>query len=226
MTILKGENLTKIYGSGENKVEALSHVNIEIEEESFVAIIGRSGSGKSTLLHTLAGLLPPNKGKVILNNQDIYTLNDTQLTKFRRQNLGFIFQFFNLVSTVNVIENIVLPVHLDHQKEDTEYVDELIDILGLTERKFAYPYELSGGQQQRVAVGRALACKPKIIFCDEPTGNLDHHSSDEVIRLLKLAKEKYHTTIIVVTHDQEIASKADRIITIDDGKIQSDTLNK
>lgn len=225
MIILEGKNLTKIYGFEDNRVEALRDLSIEIEEGSFVAIVGRSGSGKSTLLHVLAGLVKPNIGEVLLEGQSLYTMNDDKLTRLRRRRMGFVFQFFNLISTQNVIENIVLPIHLDNGKVDQDYIDEVIDLLGLTEKKTAFIHELSGGQQQRVAIARALASKPAIIFADEPTGNLDAKSSKEVVDLLKIAQRQYHETVIMVTHDELIASIADRIITIEDGRIINDTMN-
>jgi len=221
--ILEGKNLKKVYGFDDNRVEALRDLSIEIEEGSFVAIVGRSGSGKSTLLHVLAGLVKPNKGEVLLEGQSLYEMSDDMLTRLRRRRMGFVFQFFNLISTQNVIENIVLPIHLDNGKVDQEYIDEIIELLGLTEKKTAFIHELSGGQQQRVAIARALASKPAIIFADEPTGNLDAKSSKEVVDLLKIAQRQYHETVIMVTHDELIASIADRIITIEDGKIISDT---
>ncbi len=224
--ILEGKNLRKTYGFADNKVDAISDLSIEIEEGSFVAVIGRSGSGKSTLLHVLAGLVKPNTGKVYLEGQSLYDLNDDTLTRLRRRRMGFVFQFFNLISTQNVIENIVLPIHLDNGEVDNEYIDEIIDLLGLREKKDAFIHELSGGQQQRVAIARALASKPAIIFADEPTGNLDAKSSQEVVDLLKIAQRKYHETVIMVTHDELIASVADRIITIEDGKIVHDTMKK
>ncbi|WP_154887484.1 ABC transporter ATP-binding protein [Longibaculum muris] len=224
--ILEGKNLRKTYGFDDNKVDAISDLSIEIEEGSFVAVIGRSGSGKSTLLHVLAGLVKPNTGKVYLEGQSLYDLNDDTLTRLRRRRMGFVFQFFNLISTQNVIENIVLPIHLDNGEVDNEYIDEIIDLLGLREKKTAFIHELSGGQQQRVAIARALASKPAIIFADEPTGNLDAKSSQEVVDLLKIAQRKYHETVIMVTHDELIASVADRIITIEDGKIVHDTMKK
>ncbi|MFR7589941.1 MAG: ABC transporter ATP-binding protein [Longibaculum sp.] len=224
--ILEGKNLRKTYGFADNKVDAISDLSIEIEEGSFVAVIGRSGSGKSTLLHVLAGLVKPNTGKVYLEGQSLYDLNDDTLTRLRRRRMGFVFQFFNLISTQNVIENIVLPIHLDNGEVDNEYIDEIIDLLGLREKKTAFIHELSGGQQQRVAIARALASKPAIIFADEPTGNLDAKSSQEVVDLLKIAQRKYHETVIMVTHDELIASVADRIITIEDGKIVHDTMKK
>ncbi|WP_270525826.1 ABC transporter ATP-binding protein [Longibaculum muris] len=224
--ILEGKNLRKTYGFDDNKVDAISDLSIEIEEGSFVAVIGRSGSGKSTLLHVLAGLVKPNTGKVYLEGQSLYDLNDDTLTRLRRRRMGFVFQFFNLISTQNVIENIVLPIHLDNGEVDNEYIDEIIDLLGLREKKTAFIHELSGGQQQRVAIARALASKPAIIFADEPTGNLDVKSSQEVVDLLKIAQRKYHETVIMVTHDELIASVADRIITIEDGKIVHDTMKK
>ena len=224
--ILEGKNLRKTYGFDDNKVDAISDLSIEIEEGSFVAVIGRSGSGKSTLLHVLAGLVKPNTGKVYLEGQSLYDLNDDTLTRLRRRRMGFVFQFFNLISTQNVIENIVLPIHLDNGEVDNEYIDEIIDLLGLREKKTAFIHELSGGQQQRVAIARALASKPAIIFADEPTGNLDVKSSQEVVDLLKIAQRKYHDTVIMVTHDELIASVADRIITLEDGKIVHDTMKK
>ena len=221
--LLEGKNLRKTYGFDDNRVDAIKNLSIEIEEGSFVAVVGRSGSGKSTLLHVLAGLVKPNTGEVLLEGQSLYDLNDDTLTRLRRRRMGFVFQFFNLISTQNVIENIVLPIHLDSGEVDNQYIDEIIDLLGLNEKKYAFIQELSGGQQQRVAIARALASKPAIIFADEPTGNLDAKSSQEVVDLLKLAQRKYHETVIMVTHDELIASVADRIITIEDGKIIQDT---
>lgn len=224
--ILEGKNLRKTYGFDDNRVDAIKDLNIEIEEGSFVAIVGRSGSGKSTLLHVLAGLVQPNAGEVFLEGQSLYEMNDDKLTRLRRRRMGFVFQFFNLISTQNVLENIVLPIHLDNGIVDNEYIDEVIELLGLTPKKTAFIHELSGGQQQRVAIARALASKPAIIFADEPTGNLDAKSSKEVVELLKVAQRKYHETVIMVTHDELIASIADRIITIDDGQIIQDTMKK
>ena len=224
--LLKAKNLKKIYGFDDNRVEALKDLSIEIEEGTFVAIVGRSGSGKSTLLHVLGGLVKPDKGEVLLEEQSLYNMNDGTLTRLRRRRMGFVFQFFNLISTQNVIENIVLPIHLDNGKVDEEYIHEIIDLLGLTEKKNAFIHELSGGQQQRVAIARALASKPAIIFADEPTGNLDAKSSKEVVDLLKIAQRQYHETVIMVTHDELIASVADRIITIEDGRIINDTKTK
>lgn len=221
--ILKGKDLVKTYGFEDNKVFANNHIDIEIEDGSFVAIIGRSGSGKSTLLHILGGLVKPTHGEVYLEEQPLYELNDHTLTRLRRRRMGFIFQFFNLISTQNVIENIVLPIHLDNGNVDEDYVNEIIELLGLQDKKTAFIHELSGGQQQRVAIARALASKPAIIFADEPTGNLDAKSSKEVVDLLKIAQRKYHETVVMVTHDEQIASVADRIITIEDGKIIHDT---
>lgn len=221
--ILKGKDLVKIYGFEDNKVFANNHIDIEIEDGSFVAIIGRSGSGKSTLLHILGGLVKPTHGEVYLEEQPLYELNDHTLTRLRRRRMGFIFQFFNLISTQNVIENIVLPIHLDNGNVDEDYVNEIIELLGLQDKKIAFIHELSGGQQQRVAIARALASKPAIIFADEPTGNLDAKSSKEVVDLLKIAQRKYHETVVMVTHDEQIASVADRIITLEDGKIIHDT---
>lgn len=221
--LLEGKNLRKTYGFDDNKVDAIKNLSIHIEEGSFVAVTGRSGSGKSTLLHVLAGLVKPNVGEVLLEGHSLYEMNDDTLTRLRRRRMGFVFQFFNLISTQNVIENIVLPIHLDNGEVDQSYIDEIIDLLGLNEKKFAFIHELSGGQQQRVAIARALASKPAIIFADEPTGNLDAKSSKEVVDLLKLAQRKYHETVIMVTHDELIASVADRIITLEDGEIIQDT---
>lgn len=217
--LLEGKNLRKTYGFDDNRVDAIKNLSIEIEEGSFVAVVGRSGSGKSTLLHVLAGLVKPNAGEVFLEGQSLYELNDDTLTRLRRRRMGFVFQFFNLISTQNVIENIVLPIHLDNGEIDQDYLDELIQLLGLSEKQYAFIHELSGGQQQRVAIARALASKPAIIFADEPTGNLDAKSSKEVVELLKLAQRKYHETVIMVTHDELVASVADRIITLEDGQI-------
>ena len=223
MEILKVENLTKSYGKGEAKVDAVKNINLSINKGEFVAIIGPSGSGKSTLLHVLGGLVEPNAGEVFLEGQSLYNMNDDTLTRLRRRRMGFVFQFFNLISTQNVLENIVLPIHLDNEQVDNDYIEEVIQLLGLEDKKYAFIHELSGGQQQRVAIARALASKPAIIFADEPTGNLDAKSSQEVVDLLKIAQRKYHETVIMVTHDELIASIADRIITIEDGQIVQDT---
>ena len=221
--ILEGKNLRKTYGFDDNKVDAIKNLSIDIEEGTFVAIVGRSGSGKSTLLHVLGGLVEPNAGEVFLEGQSLYNMNDDTLTRLRRRRMGFVFQFFNLISTKNVLENIVLPIHLDNEQVDNDYIEEVIQLLGLEDKKYAFIHELSGGQQQRVAIARALASKPAIIFADEPTGNLDAKSSQEVVDLLKIAQRKYHETVIMVTHDELIASIADRIITIEDGQIVQDT---
>lgn len=221
--ILEGKNLRKTYGFDDNKVDAIKNLSIDIEEGTFVAIVGRSGSGKSTLLHVLGGLVEPNAGEVFLEGQSLYNMNDDTLTRLRRRRMGFVFQFFNIISTQNVLENIVLPIHLDNEQVDNDYIEEVIQLLGLEDKKYAFIHELSGGQQQRVAIARALASKPAIIFADEPTGNLDAKSSQEVVDLLKIAQRKYHETVIMVTHDELIASIADRIITIEDGQIVQDT---
>lgn len=221
--ILEAKDIVKTYGYEDNKIYATNHIDLQIEEGSFIVIVGRSGSGKSTLLHILAGLVKPTKGEVYLEGKSLYEMNDHTLTRFRRRRMGFVFQFFNLISTQNVLENIVLPIHLDDGEIDDDYLNEIINLLGLEEKKNSFIYELSGGQQQRVALARALASKPAIIFADEPTGNLDAKSFKEVVDLLKIAQRKYHETVILVTHDQEIASIADRVITIEDGKIIQDT---
>jgi len=219
MEILKVENLCKIYGKAETKVDALKDVNISINKGEFVAIIGVSGSGKSTLLHLLGGLDRPSSGKVIINGESIYDYNEEKLAIFRRRKIGFVFQFFNLIPVLDVEENIALPALLDNNKVDKKYLEEIIRVLGLTDRKTHLPAELSGGQQQRVSIGRALLNKPAIILADEPTGNLDSKNSKEVVELLKLTAKKYNQTLILITHDINIASMADRVITIDDGGI-------
>ncbi|WP_027632010.1 ABC transporter ATP-binding protein [Clostridium hydrogeniformans] len=222
MEILRIENLSKIYGDKNNQVKALDNVSFTINSGEFVAIVGASGSGKSTLLHLIGGLDRPSSGKVYVDGQDIYSLKEEKLSIFRRRKIGFIFQFFNLIPILNLEENISLPVLLDESKVDKEYLEEIIDLLGLKERKSHLPSELSGGQQQRVSIGRALITKPAIVLADEPTGNLDSKNSKEVIELLKLSARKYKQTLIVITHDNNIASEADRIINIADGKIIKD----
>lgn len=220
--ILRVEHLNKTYGSDTNKVEALKDINLSIQKGEFVSIVGESGSGKSTLLHLLGGLDRPTSGKVIVDGESIYDYKEEKLAIFRRRKIGFIFQFFNLVPILNMEENIALPALLDHEKIDQEYLQELIKILGLEDRKSHLPSELSGGQQQRVAIGRALFNKPSIILADEPTGNLDSITSKEVIELLKFTARKYNQTLVLITHELNIASMADRILTIRDGEIISD----
>lgn len=222
MEILKVENLNKTYGKGENKVEALRGVNMSINKGEFVAIVGASGSGKSTLLHLLGGLDRPTNGKVIIDGESIYDYKEERLAIFRRRKIGFVFQFFNLIPVLDVEENIALPALLDNDKIDKTYLEEIINLLGLENRKTHLPSELSGGQQQRVSIGRALLNKPSIILADEPTGNLDSKNSKEVIELLKLSAKKYNQTLLLITHDINLAAMADRIITIQDGEIVSD----
>lgn len=222
MEILKVENLSKIYGKGNNRVDALKNVSFEIERGEFVAIVGASGSGKSTLLHMIGGLDKPTSGKVYIDGEDIYKLKEESLAIFRRRNVGFVFQFFNLVPVLNVEENISLPALLDKDNIDKTYLEEVVEILGLKERKTHLPSELSGGQQQRVSIGRALINKPSIILADEPTGNLDSKNSKEVIELLKYSSKKYNQTLIIITHDMNIAEQADRVINIADGEVKSD----
>ena len=224
--ILETKNITKTYGYDENKVEALKAADLTIEQGTFVAIVGRSGSGKSTLLHILGGLTKPNHGEVLLEGQSLYEMGDDKLSRFRRRRMGFVFQFFNLLPTQNVIENMVLPIHLDGGKQDDQYIDEILSLFNLQDKKTAFIGELSGGQQQKVAIARALASKPAIILADEPTGNLDAKSSREVLEQLKLSQRKYRQTVVLVTHDELIASQADRIITIEDGMIISDSANE
>lgn len=213
------KELCRTYGSGEAKVEALKNINLTINQGEFVAIVGASGSGKSTLLHAMAGLDKPTEGNIIIDNQDIYTLKDDNLAAFRRRKIGFVFQSLNLIPVLTLEENIQLPILLDYQKIDKDYLNELLLLLGLSDRKDHLPSQLSGGQQQRAAIARALIYKPSIIFADEPTGNLDKKNSKEVMELLKLSSKKYKQTLVVVTHDLEIASAADRIITLSDGEI-------
>ncbi|RXM78620.1 ABC transporter ATP-binding protein [Clostridium tetani] len=222
MEILKVENLSKIYGEGNNRVEALRNVSFAIERGEFVAIVGASGSGKSTLLHMIGGLDKPTSGKVYIDGEDIYKLKEDNLAIFRRRNVGFVFQFFNLIPVLNVEENISLPALLDKDKIDKAYLKEVVEMLGLKERITHLPSELSGGQQQRVSIGRALINKPSIILADEPTGNLDSKNSKEVIELLKYSSKKYNQTLIIITHDMNIAEQADRVINIMDGEIKSD----
>jgi putative ABC transport system ATP-binding protein len=222
MEILKVENLNKIYGKGDNKVEALKNINLSVNKGEFVAIVGASGSGKSTLLHLLGGLDRPTSGKVVIDRESIYDYKEEKLAIFRRRKIGFIFQFFNLIPVLDLEENIALPALLDNEKIDKNYLNEIIEILGLSDRKSHLPSELSGGQQQRVSIGRALLNKPSIVLADEPTGNLDSKNSKEVIELLKFTARKYNQTLILITHDVNIASMADRAITIQDGEIVSD----
>ncbi|MBV1819174.1 ABC transporter ATP-binding protein [Anaerosalibacter bizertensis] len=222
MEVVRVENLCKVYGTGEMKVNAVDNINLTINQGEFVAIVGPSGSGKSTLLHLLGGVDRPSSGKVIVDGTDIYSLSEEELAIFRRRKVGFIFQFYNLVPVLDVEENILLPLLLDNKKVDRKYIDELISILGLNERKNHLPNELSGGQQQRVSIGRALAYSPSIVLADEPTGNLDSQNSKEIVDLLKLSVQKYNQTLVLITHDLDIASQADRIITIEDGSIVKD----
>lgn len=222
MEILKVENLNKTYGKGENKVEALKNINLSVNKGEFVAIVGASGSGKSTLLHLLGGLDRPTDGRVVIDGESIYDYKEEKLAIFRRRKIGFIFQFFNLIPVLDVEENIALPALLDNNKVDENYLGEIIKILGLTQRRNHLPSELSGGQQQRVSIGRALLNKPSIIFADEPTGNLDSKNSKEVIELLRFTARKYNQTLMLITHDVNIATMADRVITIQDGEIVSD----
>lgn len=222
MEILKIENLCKTYGEKSNIVKALDNINLSIDRGEFIAIVGASGSGKSTLLHLLGGLDRPTSGKVYVDGKDIYSLNEEKLSIFRRRHIGFVFQFFNLIPILNAEENISLPVLIDENKVDNEYLNELINILDVKERITHLPSELSGGQQQRVSIGRALINKPCVVLADEPTGNLDSKNSSEVMELLRLTSKKYNQTLIVITHDLNIAAKADRVITINDGKIVND----
>ena len=219
MVVLKTDNLKKFYGKEENQVKALNGVSLSIEQGEFIAIVGTSGSGKSTLLHMLGGLDRPTSGKVFVDDKDIFTLKDEALTIFRRRKIGFVFQAFNLVPVLNVYENIVLPIELDGNEVDGAYVEQIVEALGLKEKKNSMPSQLSGGQQQRVAIARAMASKPTILLADEPTGNLDSKTSQDVLSLLKITGQKFGQTIVMITHNEEIAQMADRIIHIEDGLI-------
>lgn len=218
-TILQTINLKKYYGEGENIVKAIDNTNINIFQGEFVAIVGKSGSGKSTLLHMLGALDKPTSGEVIIDNKYISTMKEEELAIFRRRKIGFIFQYYNLIPSINVWENIVLPIGLDSRRVDKDFVNDILDTLGLKEKKHNMPNTLSGGQQQRVAIARALASKPSIILADEPTGNLDSKTEEEVLTLLKLTAKKYNQTIVMITHDEGIAQMEDRIICIEDGKV-------
>ena len=217
--LLQTVDLCKYYGKGENEVKAVQHANLDIQKGEFVAIVGKSGSGKSTLLHMLGGLDTPTSGKVLIRGKDIFSYKDDALAVFRRRKIGFIFQSFNLVSSINVWENIVLPIGLDGRNVDEKFVMDIVSTLGLEKKLHNLPNTLSGGQQQRVAIARALASKPDILFADEPTGNLDSRTSDEVIALLKMSVRKYGQTLVMITHDEDIAQIADRILVIEDGKV-------
>lgn len=222
MELLKIEHLSKVYGKGENKVVALNDVSLTIEKGEFTAIIGASGSGKSTLLHMIGGVDVPTSGKVYLDGQDVYAQNNEKLAIFRRRQVGLIYQFHNLIPTLNVVENITLPVLMDKRKVNHERLSELLELLGLNQRKNHLPNQLSGGQQQRVSVGRALMNAPAVLLADEPTGSLDSKNGHEIIKLLKMSNRKYGQTLIVVTHDEDIALQADRIIGISDGRVTRD----
>ncbi len=222
MEILRVENLSKVYGKGETEVRALDDISFSIEKGQFVAIIGPSGSGKSTLLHILGGVDKPTSGKVYVDGMDVYAQNDEQLAIFRRRQVGLIYQFYNLIPVLNVTENITLPVLMDGQKVNEERLQELLQVLKLEKRQKHLPNQLSGGQQQRVSIGRALMNAPAVVLADEPTGNLDSKNSQEIVELLKLSNKKYKQTLIMITHDENIALQADRIIAIEDGKIIRD----
>jgi len=222
MEILKIENLTKIYGQGENQVRALDGVSFSVEKGEFLAIIGPSGSGKSTLLHILGGVDRPTGGKVWMDGQDVYAQDEEQLAIFRRRQVGLIYQFYNLIPVLDVVENMTLPVLMDGRPVNEERLNELLDTLGLQDRRKNLPNQLSGGQQQRVSIGRALMNAPAVVLADEPTGNLDSKNSQEIVELLKLSNRKYGQTLIVITHDESIALQADRIIAIEDGRIVRD----
>ena len=219
MAILQTQNLKKVYGTGPNAVHALDGISLSVEKGEFVAVVGTSGSGKSTLLHMLGGLDRPTSGKVFVDGKDIFSLNEEALTIFRRRKIGFVFQSYNLVPVLNVYENIVLPMELDGKKIDQNFVQNILETLGLSDRQDALPSQLSGGQQQRVAIARALASSPAIILADEPTGTLDSKTSQDVLSLLKVTSQKFSQTMVMITHNEEIAQMADRIIRIEDGKI-------
>lgn len=219
MVVLETRNLSKIYGTGENQVKALQSVNVKVEAGEFVAVVGTSGSGKSTLLHMIGGLDRPTSGEVVVDGKSIFTLKDEELTIFRRRKIGFVFQQYNLIPNMNVYENIVLPIGLDGNRADGAYVEEIIRALGLTDKRYALAANLSGGQQQRVAIARALASKPSILLADEPTGNLDSRTSQDVLGLLKVTGRQYHQTMVMITHNEEIAQTADRILRLEDGEV-------
>lgn len=222
MEILRTENLTKSYGKGESKVIALDNVTFSVEKGQFISIIGASGSGKSTLLHLLGGVDKPTEGKIFIEDRDISTLKESELALFRRRKVGLIYQFYNLIPTIDVKKNMLLPMLLDGRTPDIKHFSEIVDILGLGNRLTHYPGELSGGQQQRVAIGRSLIYRPAIILADEPTGNLDRKNSNEIVELLKLSNKKYNQTILLITHDEKIALETDRIVTMEDGKVIQD----
>ena len=222
MEILKVENLKRVYGTGASKVVALDNVSFTVEKGEFVSIVGASGSGKSTLLHLIGGVDRPTSGKVFINDEDIYKLNNDDLAIFRRRQIGLIYQFYNLIPILNVIENISLPLELDGRKPDKKDLNEMLELLGLENRKSHLPSQLSGGEQQRVSIGRSLITRPSLILADEPTGNLDSKASEEIVSLLKKTNKKYNQTIIMITHNLEIAKMTDRIITIEDGRIVDD----
>lgn len=217
MSLLEVKSVSKIYGKGDNAVHALKDINFSVDKGEYIAIVGESGSGKSTLLNIIGALDIPSGGKVIINNKDLFSMKDSELTVFRRRNIGFIFQGFNLIPELTVEQNIIFPVLLDYKKPDRKYLDEILNILGLQERRNHLPSELSGGQQQRVAIGRALITRPSLILADEPTGNLDSKNSSEVISLLKESSQKYEQTIIMITHSRSIAQAADRVLRVSDG---------
>ena len=222
MEILRAKNLTKIYGTGENQVVALDHVSFSVNKGEFLAIIGPSGSGKSTLLHILGGVDTPTSGKVYMEGTDVYAQKEEQLAIFRRRQVGLIYQFYNLIPVLNVVENMTLPVRMDGRPVNKEHLNELMEILSLKGRENHLPNQLSGGQQQRVSIGRALMNAPAVVLADEPTGNLDSKNSQEIVELLKYSNQKFNQTLIVITHDENIALQADRIIAIEDGKITRD----
>ena len=217
MSLLEVKSVSKIYGKGNNAVHALKDIKFSVDKGEYIAIVGESGSGKSTLLNLIGALDTPTEGKVIINNKDLFSMKDSELTVFRRRNIGFVFQVFNLIPELTVEQNIIFPVLLDYKKPDRKYLEELLNILGLQERKNHLPSELSGGQQQRVAIGRALITRPSLILADEPTGNLDSKNSSEVISLLKESSQKYKQTIIMITHSRSIAQAADRVLRVSDG---------
>lgn len=226
MEILKVKDLCKTYSNGENEVKALDHISFSVEKGEFVAIVGQSGSGKSTLLHLIGGVDMPSTGEIFVEGKEIYKKSPEEMAIFRRRQVGLVYQFYNLIPVLNVVENITLPLKLDGRKINTEHLNEILEVLGLKERKNNLPKQLSGGQQQRVSIGRALINAPALLLADEPTGNLDNKNSQEIIELLKYSNKKYHQTLIIVTHDEDIALQANRIIRLQDGRIVSDVKNR